>query len=463
MTFVSPSYALKLERSVLVLMLLLLVWLPLPKASNQLWSMSIFILVVGVLALLWGVSLLSTAQPSNALTSQSSSSQSSRLGWWLFALLMSLQAWVALQWWLGITLDAARSHLYLLLGVSYSLLFVMAWHVFNTEKRIKLLLAALIISGTFQAFFGSVMVLSSIEWLFGVPKEHYLGNATGTFVNRNSMAGYLALTLACGIGLLLAMRDGEPFRWRNVLELILGPKARIRLALIIMVIGLVMTHSRMGNVAFMTALMVVGVVFVLSQKTNRLRNGLILVSILLIDLLVISQFFGLDRLKNRLMNTEVAITQEAGELVFDINDLRGLAFTRMIPLAKEQPLTGYGAGSYEVLFIGHTGPHFGGHFDHAHNDYLQFWLEVGLIGMLPLGIFVALVLWQAFKALLNRESAFKSGVGFGVAMAVIAYLVHSFSDFNLQIPANAATLMVVCAIAVRVNSLKRRRSRRRIA
>ena len=447
------------QRTLIVFYLLMLIWLPLPKASNQLWSMSLFVTLVAMLAFLWGVLLflqLGVAKRS----SRAAESSASSMGWWLFGLLMCLQGWVALQWLLGITLDSARTHLYLLLGLAYSLMFIMAWQLFNTAKRITVLLSVLIVSGTFQAFYGSVMVLSGVEWLLGVPKDHYFGSATGTFVNRNSMAGYLELTLACGIGLLMALRDAERFRWRNILEVLLGPKARIRLALIIMVIGLVMTQSRMGNAGFMTALLLVGGVFVLTQKANRLRNSLILVSILLIDLLVISQFFGLERLRDRLINTEVAISQEAGELVFDINDLRGLAFTRMIPLAKEQPLTGYGAGSYEVLFINHTGPNFGGHFDHAHNDYLQFWLEVGLIGLLPLGAFVLIVLWQAFKALLHKESPFQNGLGFGAAMAIIAYLVHSFSDFNLQIPANAATLMVVCAVAVRANSLQRRRSRR---
>ena len=456
----SEEKVLFLQRALMLFFLLILVWLPLPKASNQLWSMALFVALVAFMALPWGLLLLlqPQAEPRSSRTAQASQST---LGWWLFGLLLLVQGWVVLQWMLGITLDAARTHLYLLLGLAYSLMFVMAWQLFNTVKRITILLSVLIVSGTFQAFYGSVMVLSGIEWLFGLPKDHYIGNATGTFVNRNSMAGYLELTLACGIGLLMALRDGERFRWRNILEVLLGPKARIRLALIIMVIGLVMTQSRMGNAGFMTALLLVGGVFVLTQKANRLRNSVILVSILLIDLLVISQFFGLERLRDRLINTEVAISQEAGELVFDINDLRGLAFTQMIPLAKEQPLTGYGAGSFEVLFIGHTGPGFGGHFDHAHNDYLQFWLELGLIGMLPLGAFVLIVLWQAFKALLQKESAFQNGLGFGAAMAIIAYLVHSFSDFNLQIPANAATLMVICAVAVRANSLYKRRSRRR--
>ncbi|UQB43283.1 hypothetical protein JX580_05255 [Thiomicrospira microaerophila] len=33
-------------------------------------------------------------------------------------------------------------------------------------------------------------------------------------------------------------------------------------------------------------------------------------------------------------------------------------------------------------------------------------------------------------------------------MALVSIMIHSFFDFNLQIPANAATFVVVCALAV---------------
>ncbi|EXJ09366.1 O-antigen ligase family protein [Nitrincola nitratireducens] len=442
----------RLERLTAAAILLLLVWMPLPLGSNRPWSMALLILLVGVLALIWGVALLRSRPIPN---------RSLQAAWLMFALLVSTQVWVALQWLLGMTADVGRTFQSLMLGITYSLLFLMVINLFNTRKRLTVLLAVIVISGTFQAFYGAIMVLSGVEWLLGVPKEFYKGNATGTFVNRNHLAGYLEMTLACGIGLMLALRDGQAFRWVNVLELLLGPKARLRLALVIMVIGLVMSQSRMGNAGFFSSLLIVGSIFVLINRENRLRNSMILISIILIDMLVISQYFGLERLKNRLMNTEVAITQEEGQLVFDINDLRGLAFTQSIPLAQEKTWIGHGAGAYETVFIGHTGPNFGGHFDHAHNDYLQFWVEFGLIGSLPLLLFTLLALFHSFRALWNRESLFRSGVGFGTAMAIIAIVIHSASDFNLQIPANAATYVVICAIAVLANGHSRKKYRKR--
>ena len=55
---------------------------------------------------------------------------------------------------------------------------------------------------------------------------------------------------------------------------------------------------------------------------------------------------------------------------------------------------------------------------------------------------------------------YRSGVGFGAAMGIIALLIHSSTDFNLQIPANAATLVVLCAIAVLAGSHSKPRVRK---
>jgi len=458
MPYAEPVEKSKLERFIIAGLLALMVWAPLPLGSNRDWSASLLVLWVGVFAFLWAIQLIRNSQ------SSSNSNKKAKLpGLVMLFMLVITQVWVGFQWLFDLSARPGETFQYLMLGISYTLLFLMVISLFNTRKRLTLLIGVLIASGAFQAFWGASMVLSQVEWLFGIPKEHYLGKATGTFVNRNHLAGYLEMTIGLGIGLMLALRDGQAFRWHNIIELLLGPKTKLRLALVIMVIGLVMTQSRMGNAGFFSSLIIVGSVFILITKEHRLRNSLLLVSFIIIDMIVISQYFGLERLKDRLVNTEVSVSQEAdGKLIFDINDLRGLAFTNSIPLALEKPWIGHGAGSYEVVFMGHAGPNFGGHFDKAHNDYLQFWIEYGLIGSLPLLIFTLIALYQAFRALKNKQSAYRSGIGFGAAMAMIAIMIHSFSDFNLQIPANAMTYVVVAAIAVLANTHKKKRKRTRI-
>lgn len=445
-----PQTSNRLERFLTAAVLVLLIGLPLPLGSNRDWSMGLFVALIGLLAGLWGFALLRNALPvSKALKPALP----------MFALLLLAQAWVAVQWLGGLTVDVGATFQYLLLGIAYSLLFLLIVSLFHNRQRLILLLSVLVISGTFQAFYGAFMTLSGSQGLLASLGFGHSGVASGTYVNRNHLAGYLEMTLACGIGLLLALRDGQPFRWVNLLEMLMGPKARLRLALVVMVIALVMTRSRMGNMAFFASLMVVGAVFILLSREHRLRNGLILASIILIDMLVISQYFGFEQLKDRLVDTRLNDVVVEGQVVQQANEIRDDVFAYTLPLMMDKLVTGQGAGSFEAVFPKYAGEDVRNHFDHAHNDYIQFAIEYGLIGGLPLAAFVLLALWRALQALWRRDSLFRSGVGFGAAMGIIAIGIHSSTDFNLQIPANAATFVTLCAIAVLANQHNNRRQR----
>ncbi len=427
-----------LDRTLLVLTLIILVGLPLPVGSNRDWAIGLFTVFIGVVSVLWAVGQWrGVLKPGRALKPALP----------MFVMLLLSQAWVAVQLFGGLTMDSGATAQSLILGVGYSVLFLLVVSLFRTRKRLALLLGTLVVSGTLQAFYGTFMALTGMESLLGLSSR----DATGTFINRNSMAGYLELTLAAGIGLLLALRDNRPFSWVQLIELLMGPKARLRLALVVMVIALVMTHSRGGNAAFFTALCAVGGFFILRNKEKRLRNILILTSLIVIDMLVISQYFGLERLKDRIVNTRFTDTVVQGEVVQHANEIRGDVFLYALPLVQDKPITGQGAGSFEAVFPKYPGEDIRLHFDLAHNDYIQFAIEYGALGAVPLLLFVLMALYWAFKALWQRHSLYRGGVGFGAAMGIISLLVHAMSDFNLQIPANAATFIVMCALAVLAN------------
>lgn len=434
----APPPAPRLERLLVGLTLATLVWLPLPLGSNRDWAVGVLAALAGLLGA--GLGLLAWRHPAPLAPAQ-------RAALPLLGLLLAAQAWVALQWLAGLSRDTGATLQYLVLGLSYSLLFWLVVSLFQRGHRLRLLLWVLVLSGAYQAFWGAFKALSGSEGLFVTPFERATGSASGTFVNRNHLAGYLEMTLGLGIGLLLALRDRRPFAWVQLLELLLGPKARLRLALVIMVIGLVMTFSRSGNAAFLASLLLVGGAYGVLDRRHRLRNGLILASIVLVDVLVVSQFFGLEQLKDRVLNTRLEATVVDGR-VLQANEYRDDVLRAALPLVAERPLAGHGAGSFEAVFPRMAGPGIPLHYDHAHNDYLQFLIEYGLAGALPLAAFALLALGRALRPLRRRDDAFASGVGVGAAMAILALLIHSATDFNLQIPANAATFVVVCAIAV---------------
>ena len=105
-----------LDSFVYVGLLALLVWMPLPLGSNRDWSVGLLVLLVGLLTAAWAVSNLGKDK------SWSKALRNAKL---MIALLLGAQLWVALQWGLGITLDIGATFQYLMLGLSYSLLFIM--------------------------------------------------------------------------------------------------------------------------------------------------------------------------------------------------------------------------------------------------------------------------------------------------------------------------------------------------
>lgn len=305
----------------------------------------------------------------------------------------------------------------------------------------RMVLGTLVLSGLLQALYGSLMTLSSVEYGFLAKKVYYVGFATGTFVNRNHFAGYLELAAAAGVGLILA--DLRPQRamsnWRqrfsDLLNLLFSTKLRVRLALTAMAIGLVLSRSRMGNTAFFVALCICGFGYVLLRERQlAFKAALLFIGLLLIDLLIVNHWFGLSEVVNRIQNTEVA------------TESRILLYDELPPVVVAYAKTGSGLGTFAQAYAPFRSPAMNQYMDHAHNDYLEFLIEVGLPGFIILMILVGAHALHALHVIVRRRNRLPAAVCFSCLMALTAYAIHATVEFNLQIPANAATLVVLLAL-----------------
>ena len=83
----------------------------------------------------------------------------------------------------------------------------------------------------------------------------------------------------------------------------------------------------------------------------------------------------------------------------------------------------------------------------AHNDYLQLLVETGVAGFAIAVWFLVLVFRRAPRKLKNWTETASGALTVAALLGCVGILVHSFLDFNLQIPANAALFYVLCAIA----------------
>ena len=325
-------------------------------------------------------------------------------------------------------------------SLAYALVFALALLLARKRSRVKQLALALVIGGLCQAAYGSLMTLSGVEYGFFYPKDSYLGVATGTFVNRNHLAGYLEICLAVGIGMLIATlgEAGSPGwrqRLRDLVRLILSAKFRLRLSLAVMVIALVLTRSRMGNAAFFASMFIAGIAgLALSRHATR-STLVLLASLVVIDLVIVGTWFGVEQVVQRMENTTLTA------------ELRDEVYAYAAEQWKDYFLAGSGLGSFYTVFPRYRGGEVTAFYDHAHNDYLQFGAETGVIGIALLGLLVASSLGAALVAQYRRRDPLMRGLGFAGVMGISAILIHSAADFNLQIPANAMTFMILLALA----------------
>jgi O-antigen ligase len=114
------------------------------------------------------------------------------------------------------------------------------------------------------------------------------------------------------------------------------------------------------------------------------------------------------------------------------------------------------------VFLSYRTPTYGyAYVDHTHNDFVEIATDYGLLGLGTLGLLVGLTLSTVVRVMARRKSSLPWGMAFGVAMAVVALLVHSTVDFNLQIPANALTIVVILAMGWIAHTLPSPRAGRR--
>lgn len=339
----------------------------------------------------------------------------------------------------SLSLDPHATFIQFQKGAALLIIFCLTLILIDSAKKLRWLLYIVLLSGLFQAVYGSLMVLSGLEYTFLIKKISYIGDATGTFINRNHLAGYLEMSLAVGIGLMLShLSSNRLHGWRaysrHTIEILLGPKARIRLILIAMCIALVLTHSRMGNSAFFSTLLIVSSVYLFLCRHKSRSTIIFISSIIILDLLIVSSWFGLQKVIERLEHTSYA-HETRDEVVRDT-----------WVMIQDYPLTGTGAGNFFSTYPMYRQSDVHGYYDMAHNDYLQFLSEQGIIGTLPLVLAVLFAYFTIFRTLRTRHSSLMLGTAYASCFGLTAILIHSSVDFNLQIPANAALFMILLAL-----------------
>ena len=445
------------DRYIYIGFLILIAWLPLPLGSNRPWAEAIMEVWAFSLMFLWLIAFMRYRVQTSDTYKKAAPVIGLFLlwlGWILLQIIPLPPVWVASLSpvafdhhslvnsadLMTISLDQHATAAGWFNSLAYVFIFILSLLLIHSRRRLRQLAYVVIYSGLFQAVYGSLMTLSGLGYGFFIQNPLALNVTTGTFINRNHFAGYLVMALSVGIGMMIASLDTESDytakqRLRYYLKLILSTKLRLRLYLAMMVIALVLTHSRMGNTSFFASLMIAGGLgLILSRHATR-GTIVLLISLIVIDVFIVGAWFGLEKVVQRIEETTLA------------KETRDEVDIYVYQQWKDYKWTGSGLGSFYSIFPKYRKEDVRGYYDHTENDYLEFASETGVIGAALLGSIVAMSIYAALMAQYRRRDPLMRGISFAAMMSICAMLIHSTVDFNLQIPANAATFMLILSMA----------------
>jgi O-antigen ligase len=270
-----------------------------------------------------------------------------------------------------------------------------------------------------------------------------MGSAVGTYANRNHLAGLLAMLLPLALALLYYNigREGptDSTRWGTwrrravFLGSAHGNAALLygAVALIILV-GLVFTRSRMG-----IAMGIVGLVVTTLLFARRIggTNTFGLTGTIIAIALGFGIAIGLAPVLDRF---SVAGVVEDGRV--DLFSATLLRIAELFPF-------GSGPGTFSSAFPPVQPMLFGGRFpNHAHNDYLEWISDAGLLAVLLTLAGVALYLYQWTRVYVRGEWSCSRFIQAGAGVGLLVLGLHEFVDYNLAIPANQAVLAFLAGV-----------------
>lgn len=344
----------------------------------------------------------------------------------------------------SLSADPEATRMTVLLLCALLIAFLLFANVLVTPERFNSLVHFLILYGFGLALFG---LLQHYAWNGKFYWFHDKGfKGFGPFHNRNHFAGYLEMLAPLPVAFLL-LREKQ-----------MEKRTLYGFAATMMGVAVVLSLSRGGMVSLAGSLALV-IVLSLSIRANwqaataqrtpeqqkrvmflQASAGAIVLVAILAGILWLGAMPVIERVAGE---TEASLSER-------LHDARGAAWRDGLNVFKHNLLTGAGMGAYPTVYPTY------GEWDSARmlhgetdNDYLQVLADTGLVGGVLLMCFLVLLVRDVRRSLQQpnpRRAVLALGCGGGLA----ALAIHSFFDFNLQIPANALLFLLLTAFVARL-------------
>ena len=332
--------------------------------------------------------------------------------------------------------------------LGYVLLAFLVLKTVTSRKQIMRLFAVLFGMGLFEAVFGLIGLVSAHPSILFYPKIYALDSVSGTFVNRNHFAGYMEMIIPLAVGFIIA-RSGwiskAGIRWRERVLMLseknMASGLLLMMGVVVMGLGLILSRSRSG--VFMLAFSIIllfGLAMFKSEGERSSRFGIRFV------------FRGLFILAAGLvLMVGIGATIERFSMDRMLREARPVFWANTVKIIEEFPVFGTGLGTFGSVYPEGESAGTPMSLGHAHNDYLEYTAELGILGIVLLLGAILYMMIVCFRVWKSRRHPAAVGLGLGGLVAVLCILIHSLTDFNLHIPANMllfALTLSLTAVAV---------------
>ncbi len=322
--------------------------------------------------------------------------------------------------------------------------FLLNWR--NSNKDVIPLIIIIMFVGIAESLYGMLEFFSGHRYILNLDMK--ISSVTGTFINRNYFAGYLLMVIPLSVGYFFSREAFQRSRfmgWRHWLSSLDGKTLLISFGIIVMILGLLFSASRMGIVSLLLSFSLMSFLFRKSRRGQRFSKTTVLIFGLA---LLWAVWIGLDAVISRFFTLSESFEE------------RWMIWVNTFQIFKDFPLLGSGLGTFIHIFPMYRSFYIQGLVTHAENDFLQLVSEVGLIGI---GLLLFVFAFLFFRAVLAIRS-FHSGdpkkyIGMGGMVGILALMFHSLVERNIQIPANAFLFTFIWAVILRVSTKETRQTK----
>lgn len=333
----------------------------------------------------------------------------------------------------------------LLIYGSAWLLTCALWVGVTRRVAVQRLFTIIIANGVLLAIIGILQRVTHAKYiLWGLKDANTAGNFFATIIYKNHAGAYFNLVLMLTVGLLYWHFARAERRLERA-----SPAPVFAFCSVVLGLGVLLSFSRAGTLLMLVFMLIAFIGFVIRCTLTEGEGRSPWVTALLC--LGFSLFIGLGAY---FLKTDQSFNR-LGKLIQDGKTdssvaSRVLARTATLEMAKDNIVTGWGAGSFRHYFPVYQrhypdiynvswNPKLKMRWEFAHNDYVQVLAELGLIGI---AILLAMV-GMAVRHLRKQKAHLRPHLLFMI-LALVITAAHAWVDFQFH---NPAILLLWCASA----------------